>query len=139
MTPMRAHEERTIHTHMKIAGKRTEGTFPTVVVLCGSSKFAEEHMQAQMRESLKGHIVIPMGCYGHADVPAGAKEATADGDEDTEVKQMLDQLHFRKIDLADEILVVSDDSHYFGSSTKREIAYAHKTGKNVRFQWQEED
>jgi len=89
-------------------------------------------MEVMMAETLAGKIVIPMGLYGHADFPTGAKEATNDGDESTEVKQMLDRLHFAKIDLADEILVVNVGG-YVGSSTKREIAYAKKHGKRVRF------
>lgn len=50
------------------------------------------------------------------------------------MKQMLDRLHYRKIDLAEEIIVVSEDG-YFGSSTRREIAYAQAQGKRVRH-WQ---
>jgi hypothetical protein len=104
---------------------------PTVVCLCGSSKFPMDHMQVMMIETLKGRIVIPLGLYGHADFPTGARVATNDGDEATEVKQMLDRLHFAKIDLADEILVVAVGG-YIGSSTKREIEYATSKGKKVR-------
>lgn len=85
-----------------------------------------------MDETLAGNIVIPMGLYGHADFPSGARAATNDGDESTEVKQMLDRLHFAKIDLSDEILVVNVGG-YFGASTSREIAYAESKGKTVRF------
>ena len=81
--------------------------------------------------------MIPMGLYGHADYPPGAKAATNDGDEATAVKQMLDRLHYHKIDLADEIIVVSEDG-YFGSSTLREIAYAQAQGKRVRY-WQNQE
>lgn len=105
---------------------------PKVVCLCGSSKYPQEHMAIMMRETLAGKIVIPMGLYGHADFPLGAKAVTNDGDEATEVKQMLDRLHYAKIDLADEILVVNVGG-YYGSSTAREIAYAQKTGKEVRY------
>lgn len=85
-----------------------------------------------MLETLAGNIVIPMGLYGHADFPPGAKEATNDGDESTEIKQMLDVLHFRKIDIANEVLVVRVDG-YIGSSTRREINYAESCGKSVRY------
>jgi hypothetical protein len=105
-----------------------------VVCLCGSSRWPELHHRVMMEETLAGNIVIPMGLYGHADYPPGAKAATNDGDESTAVKQMLDRLHFAKIDLADEIIVVSEDG-YFGSSTRREIAYAAAQGKRVRY-WQ---
>lgn len=108
---------------------------PRIVCLCGSSKFPEVHMRTMMEETLAGRIVIPMGLYGHSDFPEGARAATNDGDEATEVKQMLDRLHFAKIDLADEILVVNVDG-YYGSSTTREIAYARSKGKAVRFLFQ---
>ena len=105
-----------------------------VVCLCGSSRWPDLHHRVMMEETLAGNIVIPMGLYGHADYPPGAKAITNDGDEATAVKQMLDRLHFQKIDLADEIIVVSEDG-YFGSSTRREIAYAAAKGKRVRY-WQ---
>lgn len=85
-----------------------------------------------MEETLAGRIVVPMGLYGHADYPQGARAATNDGDESTPVKQMLDALHFRKIDLAHEILVVRVDG-YVGASTAREIAYALFNYKRVRY------
>lgn len=105
------------------------------VCLCGSSKWPEIHMRVMMEETLSGRIVIPMGLYGHADFPTGARAATNDGDESTEVKQMLDRLHFAKIDRSEEILVVRVDG-YIGSSTAREIEYAESKGKKVRF-WDE--
>lgn len=105
---------------------------PKIVCLCGSSKHPDLHMRVMMEETLKGHIVIPMGLYGHADFPPGAKAATADSDESSQVKQMLDKMHFHKIDLADEIVVVRVDG-YIGSSTSREIAYATERGREVRF------
>lgn len=85
-----------------------------------------------MHLSLQGKIVISVGMHGHADLPIGARFLTSDGDEATPEKQGLDQLHFRKIDLADEIFVINVGG-YVGSSTKREIAYARTQGKAVRF------
>nr|WP_097874566.1 hypothetical protein [Streptomyces sp. ms184] len=49
-----------------------------------------------------------------------------------EQKAALDALHLRKIDLADRVLVVNPGG-YIGESTRREIAYAHATGKPVSF------
>jgi hypothetical protein len=45
---------------------------------------------------------------------------------------MLDDMHLRKIDLADEIFVINVGG-YIGESTKREIAYAENTGKKVKY------
>ena len=49
-----------------------------------------------------------------------------------QVKQKLDFLHLRKIDLADEILVVNANG-YVGESTSREILYARENRKHVRW------
>lgn len=48
------------------------------------------------------------------------------------VKEQLDELHLRKIDLADAILVVNRNG-YIGESTAREILYARWTGKPVNY------
>ncbi|MDZ7911616.1 MAG: hypothetical protein U5O16_07240 [Rhodococcus sp. (in: high G+C Gram-positive bacteria)] len=49
-----------------------------------------------------------------------------------EQKALLDALHLRKIDLADQVLVVNPGG-YIGESTRREVAYARATGKPVSF------
>lgn len=94
---------------------------PPVVCICGSTRFRSEITEANYRETIAGRIVLAPGVYGH------------DGDPMTEEdKVRLDQLHFAKIDLADEILVVDPDG-YIGQSTAREITYAHEHGKPVRY------
>jgi hypothetical protein len=95
---------------------------PKVITLCGSTKFKDQYIEAQRGITLAGHIVISVGLFGHAD----AELLTA------EVKEMLDELHFRKIDLSDEIFVINVGG-YIGKSTNREIAYAVATGKKVVF------
>ncbi|CDZ55078.1 hypothetical protein [Neorhizobium galegae] len=102
-----------------------------VITLCGSSRFPQAFELANMHLSLQGNIVIGLSCYGHADAPTGAKFLTSDGNEAAPEKQALDQLHFRKIDLSDEIFVINVGG-YVGSSTRREIAYAQSKGKAVR-------
>lgn len=44
---------------------------------------------------------------------------------------MLDRLHFAKIELADEIMIITVDG-YIGASTSREMEYAKRIGKLVR-------
>ncbi|WP_150952675.1 hypothetical protein [Microbacterium testaceum] len=56
--------------------------------------------------------------------------AEVDGPVDDEQKAILDELHLRKIDLADEVHIVNPGG-YIGSSTRREIAYARAAGKSV--------
>jgi hypothetical protein len=48
-------------------------------------------------------------------------------------KAKLDVLHFAKIDLSDEILVLDCDGGYIGESTEREIEYARMRGKAIRY------
>ena len=80
-------------------------------------------MEVQKRMTLEGYIVISVGLFGHS----GDNEVWQPG-----TKEMLDDMHFRKIDLADEIFVINVGG-YIGESTRREIAYAEKTGKKVRY------
>ena len=103
-----------------------------IFTLCGSSRFPAAHDIVNMHLTLLGHVVIPLGMYGHADQPTGARFLTSDGNEASEAKQHLDKIHLRKIDLADAIFVVNVGG-YVGSSTRREIEYARTTGKDV--QW----
>jgi hypothetical protein len=94
-----------------------------IVTLCGSTRFKEEFMEAQKLLTLEGNIVISVGLFGHS----GDNDVWKPG-----VKDMLDDMHLRKIDLADEIFVINVGG-YIGESTKREIAYAEKTGKKVKY------
>ena len=101
-----------------------------IITLCGSTRFKDEFMEAQKRLTLEGNIVISVGLFGHA----GDSEVWENMDEGTltKTKEMLDDMHKRKIDMADEILVINVGG-YIGSSTKSEIDYALKTGKRVRY------
>jgi hypothetical protein len=105
---------------------------PTIVCLCGSSRFRAAFESAAMSEALQGRIVVGPGLYGHDDYPIGAKVLTNDGDMANPVKRQLDALHLRKIDLADEVLILNVGG-YVGSSTAREIAYARQQGKRIRW------
>ena len=50
----------------------------------------------------------------------------------TKTKDMLDDMHKRKIDMADEIFVINVGG-YIGDSTRSEIEYAVKNGKKVNY------
>lgn len=101
---------------------------PKVVCLCGSTRFMEQFFRSGWAETLAGHIVLSVGVVmDHPGDAEGGHVGEALG-----VKDMLDELHFRKIDLADDVLVLNCNG-YVGQSTQREIAYAIFTGKTVRF------
>ena len=94
-----------------------------VITLCGSTKFKEQFLEVQKQLTLKGYIVISVGLFGHS----GDNEVWKPG-----TKEMLDDMHKRKIDMADEIFVINVN-RYIGESTKSEIAYAEETGKKVNY------
>lgn len=103
---------------------------PQIVCLCGSTRFYDEFQQANYDLTMQGAIVLSVGFYPHAKARHGHGEGVG---HDSAEKTALDELHKRKIDLADEVLVVSDESGYFGSSTAGEIRYAVEHRKPVRF------
>ena len=94
-----------------------------VITLCGSTRFKEQFLEAQKRLTLEGNIVISVGLFGHS----GDEEVWAPG-----TKEMLDDMHKRKIDMADEIYVINVGG-YIGESTSSEIEYAKKNGRGVRY------
>lgn len=103
---------------------------PRIVVLCGSTRFYDQFQQANYTETMAGRIVLSVGFYPHAKAEHGHGEGV---DHNSAEKVALDELHKRKIDLADEVLVVSDESGYIGDSTRSEIAYAAKLGRPIRY------
>jgi len=92
-----------------------------VITLCGSTRFKEDFERVNRELTLAGNIVISVGCFGHSG------DVFSD-----EQKIMLDDIHKRKIDMADAIYVINKDG-YVGSSTRSEIQYAIRTGKQVIF------
>jgi hypothetical protein len=103
------------------------GERPRIVCLCGSTRFKDEINAVNARLSLEGKIVISLGLFGHTDMPD--VDWTTGG---SEVKRMLDDLHKRKIDLADGIYVVNPGG-YVGESTRGEIRYAAQNHKGLQF------
>lgn len=101
-----------------------------VVTLCGSTRFKDEFLEVQKQLTLKGYIVISVGLFGHS----GDNEVWDGMDEGTlsETKKMLDDMHKRKIDMADEIFVIDVDG-YIGESTRSEIAYAKNADKKISY------
>lgn len=99
-----------------------------VITLCGSTRFKDEFIAAQKKLTLEGNIVISVGLFGHS----GDNEVWENMSEDTltATKIMLDDMHKRKIDMADEIFVINVGG-YIGESTRSEIDYAVRTGKAV--------
>lgn len=98
------------------------GKYP-VITLCGSTRFKEQFMAVQKKLTLEGNIVISVGLFGHS----GDDEVWTPG-----MKEMLDNMHKRKIDMADAIYVINVGG-YIGESTRSEIEYALRNGKKVYY------
>ncbi|WP_368273413.1 hypothetical protein [Enterocloster bolteae] len=94
-----------------------------VITLCGSTRFKDDFMRMQKILTLQGYIVISVGLFGHS----GDDEVWSDG-----TKEMLDDMHKRKIDMADEIYVINKGG-YVGTSTRSEIEYAKSKGKLIAY------
>jgi hypothetical protein len=70
---------------------------PKIVCLCGSTRFKAEYEGVSRDETLKGYIVLSVGMFGHQEgIDMGGP-----------VKTMLDELHLRKVEMADEVLVIN--------------------------------
>lgn len=106
--------------------------FPTIVCLCGSTRFWRTFQEASLRETLAGKIVLSIGAASGTDDEHFGNMPREEYDR---VKTMLDELHMRKIELADEVLILNCGG-YIGESTARELAHARELGKVIRF-WEE--
>lgn len=102
------------------------GDRPRIVVLCGSTRFVDTFNEWRQRLTYEGKIVLSIEIV-----------TTQARDEDPQhanpyLKGMLDRLHLRKIDLADEVMVLNVGG-YVGESTRAEIAYAEAQGRPIRY------
>ncbi len=96
--------------------------FPVITTLCGSSRFKNEFIEVQKTLGLKGEIVLTVSTLESED---NAKMTPKE-------KERVDNLHLKRIDLADGIFII-DVNGYMGESTKKELTYALKKGKKVRY------
>lgn len=119
-------EQESSESHRLMMKKIREQSSPTIVCLCGSTRFSDAFQKANLDETLAGRIVLTVGCMTHSDRELGESVITP------EIKVKLDELHKKKIDLSDEILVLNVGG-YIGESTAGEIAHAFARGKRIRF------
>ena len=95
---------------------------PQIVCLCASTRFMDMFEEANRQLTLAGYIVLTVGVG-----------KTSSGKElPPEVSARLDELHKRKIDLADWVFVLNVNG-YIGPSTKSEIEYARKHKKRIAY------
>ena len=101
---------------------------PPIICLCGSTRFMDAFFEAGWQATLAGKIVLSVGVCKHVDTEGGHGGEMLG----PETVAALDELHLRKIDLADQVLILNVGG-YIGESTGRELAYARSIGKSVRF------
>ena len=94
-----------------------------VITLCGSTKFQDDFIRVQKELTLKGNIVITVGLFGYS----GDGEVWQPG-----VKEMMDDMHKRRILMSDEIYVINKNK-YIGESTRSEIEFAKRHNKKITY------
>ena len=101
-----------------------------VITLCGSTKFKEVFIRFQKELTLKGNIVLSPTIF----TQNGDEELLENMAEETlkKTKEMLNDIHKRKIEMSEEIFVINPNG-YIGESTKLEINYAINLGKKVNY------
>ena len=101
---------------------------PPIVCLCGSTRFMDEFFAAGWQFTLDGYIVLSVGVVKTSEtLPDGGHGGEALGQD---VAEMLDELHKRKIDLADVVYILNVKG-YIGKSTRAEIDYAETQNKKI--------
>jgi hypothetical protein len=90
-----------------------------ILTICGSMRFYEQMLQVAADETLNGNIILAPFMVVKSE------------DQNSEVKRLLDQLHFAKIDMSSGIIVVTNQHGYVGHSTWREMGYALAAGKTM--------
>lgn len=98
---------------------------PAIICLCGSTRFMDAFFDVGWELTLKGYIVLSVGVCKHAE-HHGAESSSED------VAKRLDELHLRKIDLSDEVMILNVGG-YIGESTRKELEYAKAQGKKVTY------
>lgn len=98
---------------------------PKIVCLCGSTHFKSHFEHWNRKLTHEGVIVLTVGSFPHVDGMMEVLEVAG-------IKKRLDELHLRKIDLADEVLILNVNG-YIGHSTQNELNYARKKKKKIRF------
>lgn len=97
---------------------------PTIITLCGSTKFKEAYQFMNAFLTMKGHLVFSVAMWSHAD---------KDGWEPSPHQKLhLDRVHFSKILVSSEIIVL-DVNNYIGTSTMAEIQWARLHGITVKY------
>ena len=102
---------------------------PKIITLCGSTRFTDGMLIKQWELTKEGHIVLSWCALpeGYRWGPVKSHVADQEG-----VREIVDEVHKRKIDISDEVFVINING-YIGESTKSEIEYAREHGILVKY------
>mgnify|MGYP005799061577 FL=1 len=92
-----------------------------IITLCGSLKFQKEMMIIAEKMALEGNCIL-----------TPVYPIIENCERTDEQLKKLKKEHFKRIELSDAILVINKNN-YIGDSTKLEIEYAKKLGKEIMY------
>ena len=95
------------------------GDIMKIITICGSMKFKDEIMMVAQKMALEGNCIL---------TPTYLVSKNLNLTNEQIVK--LKEEHFKRIEISDAILVVNVNN-YIGDSTKLEIDYAERMGKEI--------
>ena len=95
--------------------------------LIGSTRFMPQYIEANRRLTLLGHIVYTVAQITTKSALAPTVETPITEEE----KIVLDLVHLRKIMESDAVVLITDETGYVGSSTRREIQWAQMLEKQI--------
>ena len=106
----------------KLINIRTDGGIEVkIITVCGSLKFKNEMMTIAEKMALEGDCILTPVYPVLKNVKRTEKQLIK-----------LKEEHFKRIELADAILVVNVNN-YIGDSTNLEIEYAKEQGKEIMY------
>lgn len=100
---------------------------PKIICICGSSRFCADIAIIKWELEKQGNIAIGLHLLPDNYMPVKDHGAEYQG-----VANILDELHLRKIDLADEVFIANVNG-YIGKRTAFEIIYATKKNKTIKY------
>ena len=103
---------------------------PEIICMCGSTRFSDLMAAISWEMEKQSKIVLRVNYLPGWYVKNAGWTQPAHGAEQDGLKEVLDTLHCRKIDLCDRVFVCNVDG-YIGESTRNEINYATKIGKPI--------
>ena len=92
-----------------------------IITLCGSLKFQKEMMIIAEKMALEGNCIL-----------TPVYPIIENCERTDEQLKKLKKTHFKRIELSDAILVINKNN-YIGDSTKLEVEYAKKLGKEIMY------